>query len=55
MTPETETAHAIPARFDTRFEHTYPVEHPELRRLYENAKDALLYFGPSALLQRNFR
>ena len=38
MTPATETAHAIPARFDTLFEHTYPVEHPELRRLYENAK-----------------
>jgi hypothetical protein len=28
---------------------------PPLRRLYENAKDAILYFGPSALLQRNFR
>lgn len=27
---------------------------PPLRRLYENAKDAVLYFGPSALLQRNF-
>src|SRR6266498_6003507 len=38
MTPMTETAHAIPARFDTLFQHEYPVEHPELRRLYENAK-----------------
>ncbi len=38
ITPTTETAHAIPARFDTVFQHEYPVEHPELRRLYENAK-----------------
>ncbi|HEY3065067.1 MAG TPA: ferritin-like domain-containing protein [Methylomirabilota bacterium] len=30
--------HTVPARFDTVFEHAYPVEHPELRRLYENAK-----------------
>src|SRR6266487_1874343 len=37
-TTTTETAHAIPARFDTVFQHEYPVEHPELRRLYENAK-----------------
>jgi hypothetical protein len=28
---------------------------PPWRRLYENVKDALLYFGPTALLQRNFR
>ena len=28
---------------------------PPWRRLYENVKDAILYFGPSALLQRNFR
>jgi len=28
---------------------------PPLRRLYENAKDAILYFGPSALLQKNFK
>src|SRR6266545_4376532 len=38
MTPTTEIAHAIPARFDTLFQHAYPVEQPELRRLYENAK-----------------
>jgi hypothetical protein len=38
MTPATSTAHAIPAHFDTVFQHEYPVEHPELRRLYENAK-----------------
>src|SRR6266542_634133 len=38
ITPTTEIAHAIPARFDTVFQHEYPVEHPELRRLYENAK-----------------
>ena len=28
---------------------------PPWRRLYENVKDAVLYFGPSALLQRNFK
>jgi len=28
---------------------------PPWRRLYENVKDAVLYFGPGALLQRNFR
>jgi len=28
---------------------------PPWRRLYENVKDAVLYFGPTALLQRNFR
>jgi hypothetical protein len=38
MTPVASTVHAIPARFDTLFQHDYPVEHPELRRLYENAK-----------------
>jgi len=38
MTPVTETAHAVPSRFDTVFQHEYPVDHPELRRLYENAK-----------------
>jgi hypothetical protein len=38
MTPTTDAAHAIPVRFDTVFQHEYPVEHPELRRLYENAK-----------------
>ena len=37
MTP-VAAAHAIPARFDTVFQHEYPVDHPELRRLYENAK-----------------
>jgi len=37
MTPAA-SAHAIPARFDTVFQHEYPVDHPELRRLYENAK-----------------
>jgi len=39
MTPATaSTVHAIPTKFDTVFQHEYPVEHPELRRLYENAK-----------------
>ena len=38
MTPPTETAHVIPARFDTIFQHEYPVAHPELRSLYEKAK-----------------
>jgi hypothetical protein len=38
MTPATEAAHAVPSRFDTIFQHEYPVDHPELRRLYENAK-----------------
>ena len=38
MTPATDAAHAVPARFDTVFQHEYPVDHPELRRLYENAK-----------------
>jgi hypothetical protein len=38
MHPATQAAHAIPARFDTVFQHEYPVEHPELRRLYEKAK-----------------
>ena len=28
---------------------------PPWRRLYENVKDAVLYFGPTALLQRNFK
>jgi hypothetical protein len=28
---------------------------PPWTRLYENLKDAILYFGPSALLQRNFK
>jgi hypothetical protein len=28
---------------------------PPWRRLYENVKDAVLYFGPGAALQRNFR
>jgi hypothetical protein len=28
---------------------------PPWRRLYENVKDAVLYFGPGALLQRNFK
>jgi len=37
MTPA-PAAHAIPAHFDTVFQHEYPVDHPELRRLYENAK-----------------
>jgi NADP-dependent 3-hydroxy acid dehydrogenase YdfG len=27
---------------------------PKLRRFFENVKDAVLYFGPSALLQRNY-
>ena len=34
----TSTVHAIPTKFETLFQHEYPVEHPELRRLYENAK-----------------
>jgi hypothetical protein len=39
MTPATaSTVHAIPTKFETLFQHEYPVEHPELRRLYENAK-----------------
>ncbi|HTY80790.1 MAG TPA: ferritin-like domain-containing protein [Candidatus Bathyarchaeia archaeon] len=38
MTPAAAAAHAIPARFDTVFQHEYPVDHPDLRRLYENAK-----------------
>ncbi len=39
MTPAAaSTVHAIPTKFDTVFQHEYPVEHPELRRLYENAK-----------------
>jgi len=37
MTPA-PASHAIPVRFDTVFQHEYPVEHPELRRLYEKAK-----------------
>lgn len=28
---------------------------PPWRRLYENLKDSILYFGPGALLQRNFK
>ena len=39
MTPAAaSTVHAIPTKFETLFQHEYPVEHPELRRLYENAK-----------------
>ena len=38
MTPATDAAHSVPSRFDTVFQHEYPVDHPELRRLYENAK-----------------
>ena len=34
----TSPAHSIPSRFDTVFHHAYPVDQPELRRLYENAK-----------------
>ncbi|MBI1964392.1 MAG: ferritin-like domain-containing protein [Candidatus Rokubacteria bacterium] len=30
--------HTVPARYDTLFQHAYPVQQPELRRLYENAK-----------------
>jgi hypothetical protein len=30
--------HTVAARYDAVFQHAYPVEHPELRRLYENAK-----------------
>jgi len=32
------TMHAVPAGHDTVFQHAYPVEVPEMRRLYENAK-----------------
>jgi hypothetical protein len=38
MTLATDAAHSVPSRFDTVFQHEYPVDHPELRRLYENAK-----------------
>lgn len=38
MTPATDAAHSVPSRFDTVFQHEYPVDHPELRRLYEKAK-----------------
>ena len=38
MHPAARAAHVIPARFDTVFQHEYPVEHPELRGLYEKAK-----------------
>lgn len=38
MDPVEHAAHSVPVRFDTVFQHEYPVEHPELRRLYEKAK-----------------
>src|SRR5882672_10623737 len=38
MTPARDAAHAVPVQFDTVFQHAYTVDHPELRRLYENAK-----------------
>lgn len=31
-------SHTVPARYDTLFQHAYPVEQAELHRLYENAK-----------------
>ena len=31
-------SHLIPAGHETTFEHAYPSEAPDLRRLYENAK-----------------
>ena len=30
--------HRVPSQLDTVFQHAYPVESPEMRRLYENAK-----------------
>jgi hypothetical protein len=30
--------HPVPARHDTLFQHAYPLDAPDLRRLYENAK-----------------
>jgi hypothetical protein len=29
--------HRVPSQIDTVFQHAYPVESPEMRRLYENA------------------
>ena len=33
-----ESGHAVSARTETFFRHTYDVDHPEMRRLYEQAK-----------------
>ncbi len=36
--PPEAPLHTVPARFDTVFRHAYPLDQPELHRLYEHAK-----------------